>query len=356
MNNKKLALILACAAMAGTSACNEVAEFCDGQSRCDNNVITICDGNKVVSVINCNDTNQVCDTATWTCVDQKPACTEGATQCSGTIIQTCTNGAWVNGTDCNTTNQICDSTANPVVCKDQEPGKVCEEGVKQCDGEVLQVCRDNAWATDTDCATLDNKECKADGNGSFACVDKTPVACTTEGEKQCASNVLQVCEDGNWKDDTNCANNTDGKIVCGDDNGTAACVAPAGCDDKAHGDIRCKADSEADREICDNGTWKPTDACSGDTPYCANDACVECVGDTFECTIEVIDGTDGKHNVAKYATKACVSNTIVEDVCEGSKICAADGKSCVDPNADIAELLCKDDAYQACVSYNNTNY
>ena len=357
MNNKKLALILACAAMAGTSACNEVAEFCDGQSRCDNNVITICDGNKVVSVINCNDTNQVCDTATWTCVDQKPACTEGATQCSGTIIQTCTNGAWVNGTDCNTTNQICDSTANPVVCKDQEPGKVCEEGVKQCDGEVLQVCRDNAWATDTDCATLDNKECKADGNGSFACVDKTPVACTTEGEKQCASNVLQVCEDGNWKDDTNCANNTDGKIVCGDNNGTAACVAPAGCDDKAHGDIRCKADSEADREICDNGTWKPTDACSGDTPVCIADntdgaKCVVCKNDTYkDCTVEAVVDDYG-YAEPKYNVKKCADNQWTDDVCPDDMICNADGTACVDKT----DVLDCGEAYYVCTSVGSTEY
>lgn len=365
MNNKKLALILACAAMAGTSACNEVGHFCDGQNRCENNVITICEGNEVVEIIDCNATGEICDTEEWTCISGAADCTNGSMQCSGDIVQECKGGKWEDKTDCSTqTNKECKQSGTTASCQEKSGPVVCAENVKQCDGEILQICHNNAWETDTDCSTLTNKECKSDGAGSYACMDKAAVDCDTEGALQCSGDVLQKCTDGTWADETNCANNTDNKIKCGDNGGVAACVEPAACGDKAHGSIRCKDGVDAAdgaREICNDGTWEATDACATTTPACAQDTtngatCVECLGsNVVSCTVEVEN-----ENKAVYKTKVCSNGSLADGVCESGEICAADGKSCVDPSdEDISETLCasaSETKMDVCVKYGTTMY
>ncbi len=135
----------------------------NGNTRCVNTSLQTCNGSTWGSTANCTTTQQVCvETSQTTAACQTPlstTCTAGETgnqRCNGTTVQTCNGTDWTTSDTC-VSPEVCTTVSTTVaecaaadVCSGTGTG---EHYV--CNGAVVQVCEDNAYAGDLyDCADL----------------------------------------------------------------------------------------------------------------------------------------------------------------------------------------------------------
>ena len=222
----------------------------EGGTRCLDDVIQDCtagtDGcTDWVDGTDCTTTDQFCSDVTGTaaCVD---ACEDlcmpvGGTQCSGTVIQTCTVGTdgctdWVDGTDCSSTSEACDDSSGTASCVAGCTDECTTSGDTQCSGTTIQFCGLDTdgcmyWFDVIDCTTL-GYTCNDAVTGDAYCVAPCTSDCTTAGDTQCASDVVQTCTldpwDGclYWEDTVDCTT-TAQECDIDPSSGAAACFAPA---------------------------------------------------------------------------------------------------------------------------------
>ena len=351
MNSKKLALILACAAMAGTSACNEVGHFCEGGNRCDNNVITICEDNEVVQIIDCAAQNLTCDTSSWTCVGGADACT--GVDCHG---GTCNNGTC----DCSSLDNkfTYDATCNKTGCTNSnytlanncvDPGDPC----------ATVNCNNGTCNNGTcDCSSLDSKftydaTCTKNGctdtNLSFVggdCVATDPCDGVDCHDGTCNNGTCDCSDlDDKFTYDATC-----NKTGCSDstlslDNGCEAvtdlcegvvCKNETTCDETT-GKCDC---SGLDAKFTYDDTCEKT-GCADSSLSLGND-CAECGEGDTQCVI----GYDAESSKNTYSTKACEGGSWADPVgCNDGEICNADKTACV---AMTEALTCEESEDFAC--------
>ncbi len=275
----------------------------------------------------------------------------------------------------------CDDSSNDAAPASADT--VCEADARQCSGNVLQECKDNAWTTLSECehgCDADKKECKTEGEPATVCTkneckdgnirvvcaeDKMSVTEETCGEgekcedgacvpasgegvceagkKECdaekGKNAYRECSDNAWVDKT-----CEGDKVCSEGE----------CVDEKPADDTCKADSKKCSEdktgyfVCTEGKWSTEATKCGDKEVCdpAKNECVEdvppeCEKDQIKCVDD-----DAKSYYACVDGKWATEKT----ACDGDKHCDKETKSCEEKctegtnrcSADLKELqTCK---------------
>ena len=358
MNKNLLKLcVLGCAAVA-FNAC-DTGEYnnleCDESyvAEClSENALMSCENNKLVL-------KSCAEGSTCIHVDGKATCAadgEGGTvnpiTCSnscidGTNLKKCNSDGTTTTVDCSLSNQVCENNAcvNPstpsceVKCKDANTLTKCVEGVP-----TDEDCTHDAEGNET------NKVCGDDGNGSFACVEKSGcvVSCDTDGV------TLKDCDaDGNPVT-RNCAVDEAGNEtnkVCGDDgNGSFACVEKSSCVVSCDADGITLNDCDADgnpvtRNCAEDEDHNPTGRICGDN----GSGSFTCVEDD-RCTESVCDGTD--------TLKRCGDNERFEVIdCEDLGMVCGIGSvgepDCI-AKCTAADNKCSDDATTAIVCDTDT--
>ncbi len=333
MKTNKLALIVSCAALCSMTACNETASYCNGANRCDNNVLTICDGNNVKEVIDCAANGQICDTTTLTCITKStPDCTAGKTACDGDKIKTCADdGTWQEAKDCETAGDVCKTVEGTDKCVPADT-KDCEPGKTACDGDKIKTCADDGtWQEAKDCETAGDV-CKT-VDGTDKCV-ASATWCDNADELRCNGPVIEKCDHNEWKIDTDCSTNAEGKTSC-ENNACVECL---------NDDTKCIYDETNHTHkvyTCNNNAWDDGVACN-DGQVCdtktpskscvaLNDAIysLEECGSRFNFCVEVYgiaavvycsaDGSFGGISICKdnelcgvgeYGSYACLTTTL----------------------------------------------
>ena len=181
------------------------------------------------------------------------ACQEGARQCSGDLPQLCTMGQWQNEAACNGQR-----------CSNGECVPACNDGDRRCSGQLPQTCTVGEWQ---------------DASGG-PCVDTTCVAgeCTGDcapGDKRCQGLTPQTCgELGEWAKAGEPCDVGSGFYCSGGD-----CVQNC-----TPGDLQCSGNVP---QVCDAiGRWQ------NHGPVC--DPCVGCDPTTAACktTSPVVCGVE----------------------------------------------------------------
>ena len=262
MSHKKLALLLACCAAAGSSwSCSESNdnptpnEICsaleNGKKFCRNGGAYQCVNERLVLLQMCDGTAKpFCDSETFTCVTYN-LCSGNQAKCENNTLMLCQDGAWKVLDQC--LNMVCDASTR--TCK--LPPSVCTPG---CTNSILTTCVNNKAST-TSCPN----GCNATGT---ACEETT--SCTPG----CANNILTECT-GGIASTTTCANGCN-------DTGTAC--APDDQPECTAGVTRCEQDI---LYTCVGGTWNAGEPCpQGEacgTDDDDNDACVTNITEITTC-------------------------------------------------------------------------
>ena len=183
---------LACASCSDDSGDDDKGNVCSA-SVCLNGQLTACVNGVASAPVTCpngcNAEGNACAEASIT------TCTEGAKQCSGNLLQVCTNNAW-------TTSETCANGCENNACK-PSASTTCTEGAKQCSGNLLQVCANNAWTTSETCANgCENNACKSpsssgggDAEGDGCDYDTFSEYCNGSTLVYCADDDTIVMED-----------------------------------------------------------------------------------------------------------------------------------------------------------------
>ena len=183
---------LACASCSDDSGDDDKGNACSA-SVCLNGQLTACVNGVASAPVTCpngcNAEENACAEASIT------TCTEGAKQCSGNLLQVCANNAW-------TTSETCANGCENNACK-PSASTTCTEGAKQCSGNLLQVCANNAWTTSETCANgCENNACKSpsssgggDAEGDGCDYDTFSEYCNGSTLVYCADDDTIVMED-----------------------------------------------------------------------------------------------------------------------------------------------------------------
>ena len=183
---------LACASCSDDSGDDDKGNVCSA-SVCLNGQLTACVNGVASAPVTCpngcNAEENACAEASIT------TCTEGAKQCSGNLLQVCANNAW-------TTSETCANGCENNACKPLA-STTCTEGAKQCSGNLLQVCANNAWTISETCANgCENNACKSpsssgggDAEGDGCDYDTFSEYCNGSTLVYCADDDTIVMED-----------------------------------------------------------------------------------------------------------------------------------------------------------------
>ena len=183
---------LACASCSDDSGDDDKGNACSA-SVCLNGQLTACVNGVASAPVTCPNG---CNAEGNACAEASPTtCTEGAKQCSGNLLQVCANNAW-------TTSETCANGCENNACK-PSASTTCTEGAKQCSGNFLQVCANNAWTTSETCANgCENNACKSssssgggDAEGDGCDYDTFSEYCNGSTLVYCADDDTIVMED-----------------------------------------------------------------------------------------------------------------------------------------------------------------
>lgn len=218
-------------------------------------------------------------------------CLDGDLSCVGNEIHVCDAGVF-------SFQQTCPITCVAGACA------LCDPGLRRCDGDVAQLCDPaGSWIVDEECdgstpvCSLGScfecepgaERCGAESetflqscnaSGVWEDVDECPFYCSVaEG---CFGDCLdsdQECGLYDWLGDGDLSPT----VFSCDETGTwsPADWCPVDCDPLYPRCTQCEpgqveCGNSTVLQVCDNeGIWE-YETCSGDTPYCLVDACVEC--------------------------------------------------------------------------------
>ena len=205
----------------------------------------------------CVNGNQTCSNNSSN-VGSVKTCTDGAwgtaTKCSGNVsckgnacgdcknntksctnssnigaVKTCSGGQWGSAVSCNTVS--CNSARTDCgECQNDSPS--CTNNSSNI-GQ-LKVCSDGAWGAESACPG--NHSCRSAGYCGV-CQNGSP-SCTND-----SNNVgqLKICSNGEWGTESACS-------------GNHSCRSSGYCGDCRNGDKKCKDSHDA--QICESGEWK----------------------------------------------------------------------------------------------------
>ena len=267
---------LACASCSDDSGDDDKGNACSA-SVCLNGQLTACVNGVASAPVTCPNG---CNAEGNACAEASPTtCTEGAKQCSGNLLQVCANNAW-------TTSETCANGCENNACK-PSASTTCTEGAKQCSGNLLHVCANNAWTTSETCVNgCENNACKP--SASTTC---------TEGAKQCSGNLLQVCANNAWTTSETCAN---------------------GCENNACKSSSSSGGGDAEGDGCDYDTF--SEYCNGSTlVYCADDNTIvmeDCSEYSAECHAIADFYGDGINGATCYGSEDfCTTKGDTRNMC-----------------------------------------
>ena len=212
MNPKRLALILACCAAAGS--CMSCSDEPDPKESCYKESALVCKPDGVYICRNgylelsktCSGTTPYCDPKLFICVANN-ICQGNEAKCDNNALMICDNGAWSVIDQC--LNMICDVETR--TCK--MPTTQCIPG---CVNNILTTCTNNIQSR-SECPY----GCNAAGTDCEP-APTTPEPVCTNGETKCAEDTLFTCINGNWNAGEPCLQGE----TCGlDDFGIFACIS-----------------------------------------------------------------------------------------------------------------------------------
>jgi len=310
--NKKLALMTACCAIIGLSACSEpiLPDCTEGERKCQNNAIVICESGRFSVEKTCEGATPLCDPATLTCAGVQQDCVSGTRLCYGGDVRACTDGQWkLNPCSGGT---VCDAATTE--CR----ARLCTDGSYKCDNNTLYVCGSEQWLISEACD--ETRLCDA---GRGVCAIKVP-----------CQNDEPVCVGGNA---VNCANGVRTTTVCSNSQicvvggGNASCVAKV-CDEGA---FICNERGREER--CVNNVWIESVCTEG--KICA---------DALGCVTKVCD--EGATRCLNNAVTACVNNAWTNGEACGARTCLVQNNaaSCVVKNCDHGSRRCNGSVVESC--------
>ncbi|MGM0576592.1 MAG: hypothetical protein ACQEXJ_12755, partial [Myxococcota bacterium] len=305
------------------------------------------------------------------CNTETGACEEPDTDCT---VDGCPDGE-----ECNTETGACEenTVADGTPCEDCSSGDDCPEGwacTPLASGKAcLPPCNSNQDCTTGWTCQGDPKVCTPAGFRCDGCVsdgcDEDEVCNTIDGECSTPRGLCEPCTYG-WEcgPDAACIKEGPSSRVCmprcGGEGQT--CPASSTCDTDADTGLKvCLSDGdkccyEADPTAClEPGECNPP--CSGETPFCVDDTCVQCLNNTH-CTGEMT--CDELSGSCKDPNQQCTGDTpffwdgeCVE--CLNNTHCA-DGLYCESETHTCTEQgsvcdTCSED-YPACVEVNGEFY
>ena len=372
MSNKKLALLLACCAAAGTVwSCSEPNDNSNsipcaenGKKVCLNGGAYVCSNGELDLIEQCGGVTPFCDEETFRCVANNQ-CKGNQATCENNVLLLCENGSWKVLDQC--LNMICDASTR--TCK--QPPVVCTPG---CRNGILTTCTNGM--TNTPCPN----GCNAEGTACETVVNPPQLDCTA-GETRCENDMFYSCINGSWNAGEPCAQDES----CGlDENGKDACVADTveitTCklyveDDSTYflqsGESRCIGEKAVSCDIPANATESPDvtveDCSSFDDHICVaagipSDGKAQCVENT-ETPCE-LNGSPLAHGAsvcsADHDIVSCQDGSLNTTECDADAPCAdVNGKlechkisatDCEVPNGFITSGtgLCIENTYKLC--------
>ena len=205
----------------------EVKECISDETRCNGNVFQKCsDEGKFVDRQDCSNianedgSKMMCQMQNneATCVN---SCDAGSTRCNGDVLEICNDNGEFEATVCDNPGQRCQTVNGNATCTDPAPEHECEGSVYRCYDNSVQQCENGSFVTRTNCAAS-GMVCEETSSG-FVCATQK----CTQGETKCSvGNTLLTCDSaGNWQE-TKCLLQ-EPKMIClpnGGANGEAACV------------------------------------------------------------------------------------------------------------------------------------
>lgn len=269
---------------ASRSACaiacldGECAECDEGDQRCKDGAVQVCEANRWR-------TDQVCDLTceAGECVEQ---CTEDRLQCSGDTLQRCSGGEYVDEQECD------------FLCQGDECAGECKPDSLRCNPDAsneTQACNvDGQWDESNPCPESSfcvSGSCKPCEPGAQRCAETGPELCSAEGEwvpqgscadptPACLDGACVVCDPSqkrcNGNDLEQCEDDGSGWTVAETCEGdTPACIdSTEECGKCSEGDTQC--DGDVVQSCNDVGAWETLTACTGSTPRCVAGECKAC--------------------------------------------------------------------------------
>jgi hypothetical protein len=292
-------------------------------------------------VAQCNSAGQ-CDAELGLC--QAEPCTDGRRQCSGNQLQLCQNNAWQPLRDC-TLREPCDA-AFPDGCR---PG-VCEPMEYRCDETALQRCSASGtgWIPVRQCETA------ALCNAAARRCDEP--ACGTEQRRCNRQGQLQQCSPGReaWVLEQDCPALATPPVEASAALVTGLCdstnrgrLAQPGC---AEGQLRCNSEF---LERCRGNAWRPELRCESAAlcdPLTLTCLPPVCVPGTFQClrrgTNEPADADDSTLGLVLQVCAPGGNAFVTTQECSSEQLCDAAHGQC-----DICvsnQAVCVDDTLYQC--------
>lgn len=310
------------AATADAAKCRSVGQLCTSAGNC---CTGICeqDRNRRQSFCQCPPDQKGCRGA---CIPQTSCCVHD--ECSSLATQ-CAVGR------CDSGSHQC--YAKPLTGQICTPGNLCDvDGICQSDGMCIGSPRD---CSDLTSACLD-ASCDPSTGTCVQTAKQDGTSCGSAGEHCCSGACQECCNDAD------CATNAPAKSVptCS----TGVCTYP--CENGFH-DCSGACVSNTDAATCGNRCT----ACPEVTPYCENEACVECrsasdcASPTDLCAVATcVSGVCGfgpadSGTVCGTADGECESDPVCNGeslTCPENGMSLADGSSCDDGNPCTRNTTC----------------
>ena len=193
------------------AACNATHKQCDecsgSEIACSGKELKECRDGKWKTKETC-DSADLCDATNGVCKSAVVAeCSGNGYQCTaGNVLQQCVDGSWATrescatGTTCNATKKQCDE---------------CSGSASKCDGDQHKVCNDGKWQLDP---------CSSTQYCNIATGKCVTAECWDDG-LVCDGAVLKNCSDHKLSTVANCGLSS----LCGEKDGTHACLGPNWC-------------------------------------------------------------------------------------------------------------------------------
>ena len=273
-------------------------------------------------------------------------CETGAKQCEGNTLQECNDNAWNEKEVC---EHGCDADKKACKTEGDEPvpeDKVCTKN--ECKDEKTQkICAEDGMSFSEEKPCGDDEKC-VDG----ACISASDIVCET-GKKECdaekGKNAYRECIDNAWTEKT-----CKGEKVCSE----GECVDDKPVDDTCEGDaIKCSEDKTG-FFVCTEGKWSTEvskcgekEVCDAEQKKCVEEVPPECEKDQIKCADDksYVTCADGKWGTEKKECadgKLCdsTSNTCEEKCTNNTTKCSADLKETLkcDNGAWKSDKKCKD--------------
>ena len=155
----------------------QVSQCSNGDMRCKDNKVSVCEEGSWTTRKDCARDNQVCAKleSGHQCVTANEDCTDTATRCHQNQVEICRDGTWVVEEDCTQKSQTCKESKSEHQCVAGDDDKDdCTDADIRCHQDRIEVCEGGAWVVEEDCAA-DSRSCENDQDGNPTCA-KSDVA------------------------------------------------------------------------------------------------------------------------------------------------------------------------------------